>query len=288
MGSARSRRRADRGAAASATLLALAALIAGCSGPAHSASPTPLATPAAPSPSPTRAPDGGAYVAIGDSLTFGIGAPDPLNQGYVARVADALAPAIDETRVFAVPGETATGFLERRLDDVLAGVATLGSRIELVTIGLGANEVLRARREAACLSDRAGAACRGLVDAAIDGAIQALDRIVADVQAALAAAGSDARVLVIGYYNPDPRPDADAAIAGADGIVACDATDAPGLDDRIACIAAERGIGLVDLHAAFRGRERELTRYAEGDVHPNPAGYQVIADTILAAVTADP
>lgn len=288
MGSAPSRRPADRVAAAAATLLVLAAVIAGCSGPAPSASATPNATPAAPSPSASSEADGGAYVAIGDSLTFGIGVPDPLNQGYVARVAEALAPAIEETRVFAVPGETATGFLERRIDDVLAGVQRLGSRIELVTIGLGANEVLRARREAACVTDRAGPACRELVDAAIDGAVGALDRIVVEVQEALVAAGSTAPVLVIAYYNPDPQPDADAAIAGADGLVACDGTDAPGLDDRIACVAAERGVGLVDLHAAFRGRELDLTRYADGDVHPNPAGYQVIADTILAAVADGP
>ena len=44
------------------------------------------------------------------------------------------------------------------------------------------------------------------------------------------------------------------------------------------------GTGLVDLHAAFRGRELELTRFGDGDVHPNAEGYQVIADAIVAGL----
>ena len=70
-------------------------------------------------------------------------------------------------------------------------------------------------------------------------------------------------------------------------MVACDPLeDRPGLNDRIACIARERSTGLVDLYAAFLGREDELTRFRAGDVHPNGDGYGVIADTILEALAA--
>jgi lysophospholipase L1-like esterase len=155
--------------------------------------------------------------------------------------------------------------------------------VELVTIGLGANELLRARRDPACEADREGDACRAVVEAAAVAAVDALAGIVTAVQDALEAAGSDARVLLLAYYNPDPDTLADVAVAGSDGTVAC-TTDDPGLDDRIACVAEERGTELVDLHAAFRGRELELTRFARGDVHPNAAGYAVIAEAIVAAV----
>ncbi len=56
--------------------------------------------------------EGGVYLALGDSITFGVGVPNPRRGGYVGRLSDRLAladPPITETRVFAVPGETATG-----------------------------------------------------------------------------------------------------------------------------------------------------------------------------------
>lgn len=231
------------------------------------------------------------YLALGDSITFGIGVPQPQQNGYVARVADALAapsadPRIGSTQVFAVPGETAAGFRDRRLDDVERAIAALGPRVELVTIGLGANEILRARRDAACVADRAGGACRVAVDAAATDAASALDDVILGVESALEEAGSDAVVLLLAYYNPDLDPLAAASVAGSDGVVACDPLEErPGLNDRIACIAGARSTGLVDLYTAFLGREDELTRFRAGDVHPNSDGYRVIADTILETLT---
>ena len=252
--------------------------------PSPSASPTPLAS--------DELDTGGAYLALGDSITFGIGVPRPQRNGYVARVADALAavdatPRIGSTRVFAVPGETASGFLDRRLDDVVHAIEELGGGVELVTIGLGANEILRARRDPACSADRSSDACRAVVASATEAAASSLDAVVAGVQAALEEAGSAAEILLLAYYNPDLDPLAAASVAGSDGSVGCDPLEErPGLNDRIACIAEARSVGLVDLHDAFLGREDELTRFRAGDVHPNSDGYGVIADTILEALAA--
>jgi len=283
-------------------LLALLALVACAADPDPTASPVPSPVSSArptvdastsPPAGPTPAQEaGGAYLAIGDSITFGIGVPNPRSNGYVGRLSERLArgePQLTETRVFAVPGETAVGFLERRLDDVVTAIDELGPRVELVTIGLGANELLRIRRDPLCEADPSSAACTAAASGAMTDAARALDGVVAGVQDALADAGSDARILVLAYYNPDVRPIATATLVGADAIVACDPDDAaPGLNDRIACVAEDRGVELVDLYAAFLGREEELTRIGDGDVHPNADGYEVIADAIAATLGRAP
>ncbi|MGQ0608013.1 MAG: SGNH/GDSL hydrolase family protein [Chloroflexota bacterium] len=283
----------------------LAATVVGCAPGATATDPsasTPRPTPtpaevatrsARPGPSATApAEAGGAYLAIGDSVTFGIGVPQPRRDGFPARLVDRLAMAdlpITETRVFAVPGETASGFLERRLDDVLAAIDELGTRVEVVTIGLGANELLRVRRDPACEADPDGEACLLAVSTATVEATDALDAVVASVQQALDGQGADARILVLAYYNPDVDPVAAATVVGTDGAVACHPPDAtPGLNDRIACVAEARGLELVDLYAAFVGREAELTRIGDGDVHPNEKGHEVIAETIAATIVAAP
>jgi len=274
-------RRASR---AASPILALLIATSACAAPDPTPSPTVALTPTV-RPSPTVQPSslgGGVYLALGDSITFGIGVPQPQRNGFVARVADGLDPPPAETRIFAVPGETAAGFLRRRLDDVVSAIEEVGPRVQLVTIGLGANEVLRARRAPACETDPTSAACRAVAEAAITDATEALDAVLAAVQATLAAEGSEARVLVLAYYNPDVEPIAASTIAGSDGVVACTPADPqPGLNDRMACVAADRGAELVDLYAAFLGREEELTRFARGDVHPNADGYAVIAAQIL-------
>ncbi|CAN5279854.1 hypothetical protein BH24CHL10_BH24CHL10_12410 [soil metagenome] len=246
-----------------------------------------------PTPTPRPMPDeGGVYLALGDSITFGVGVPNPRRGGYVGRLSEPLAlsdPPITETRVFAVPGETAAGFLERRLDDVLEAIEELGPRVELVTIGLGANELLRVRRNPTCAADPNGSACSAAASIAMNEAADALDGVIVGIQDALDAEAADARILVLAYYNPDVEPIAVATVVGSDGAVSCDPLDgAPGLNDRIACVAQRHQVELVDLYAAFLGREAELTGIGNGDVHPNAAGYQVIADVIRATLNGGP
>lgn len=248
--------------------------------------PTPARTPEPtvdPTPSPTSA-TGGVVLALGDSVTFGVGVPDPSTQAFPVLLAERLGGL--EVRVLAVPGETAAGFLDRRTAGAEAAIAEIGDRLELVTIGLGANEILRIRRAPSCIDDRASAECQRIATEAAEEAAAALDAVVVRVRDALAGSGSDAPILLLAYYNPDVEPIAAATIVGADGAVGCDPNDpAPGLNDRIACVAERRDTGLVDLYSAFLGREDELTGIGTGDVHPTLEGHAVIADAILEVLT---
>ena len=263
--------------------------------PSRASTPSALSTPRSqpgvpqpttePTPSPTL-PATGVVLSLGDSVTFGVGVPDPSSQAFPVLLAERLGGL--DVRVLAVPGETAAGFLDRRMGAAEAAIAEVGERLELVTIGLGANEILRIRRAPACIEDRASAECRRIASAAAEEAAAALDAVVVRVRDALAESGSDAPVLLLAYYNPDVEPVATATIVGADGTVDCDPDDpAPGLNDRIACVAERRTTELVDLYSAFLGREDELTGIGTGDVHPTPEGHAVIADAIAAVLAGE-
>ena len=72
-----------------------------------------------------------------------------------------------------------------------------------------------------------------------------------------------------------------------DGTVDCQANAADprnaGINDLIACIGAGFGADVVDLYPLFAGKALELTHIAEGNIHPNDEGYQVIASAVIAA-----
>lgn len=53
-------------------------------------------------------------------------------------------------------------------------------------------------------------------------------------------------------------------------------------NDQIRALAASQGVALVDLYQAFNGMERVLI--GDDGLHPNPAGYEKIADVFFDAV----
>jgi acyl-CoA thioesterase-1 len=55
-------------------------------------------------------------------------------------------------------------------------------------------------------------------------------------------------------------------------------------NDQIRALAASQGVPLVDLYQAFIGMERVLI--GDDGLHPNPAGYEKIADTFYEAIRA--
>jgi lysophospholipase L1-like esterase len=92
---------------------------------------------------PPEPPDRITYVALGASDAAGVGA-EPITQGYVFRIADALDDRVDEVFLanLGVPGTTS-----EQLDAALK--LFLSSKVEpdLVTVWVGANDVIQGEDE---------------------------------------------------------------------------------------------------------------------------------------------
>ena len=89
----------------------------------------------------------------------------------------------------------------------------------------------------------------------------------------------EAKLILPGYYNPFPTSDPehafyDSIISAFDSFVRADAT--------------AFGATFVDLAPSFLGKELQLTNIGIGDVHPNQAGYAVIAADLTQAAVPEP
>ncbi len=256
-----------------------------------------LAAGLAVSPRPARADH--VYLALGDSLAFGFqDNPTPSNgdRGYVGAFADELAGrrggvrprvlnfgAFTETSTTYFTGGNPTAALNTNYggtavaqrDLVLAAIANemaAGNVIDEITLQIGANDLFAVATAPDFFTLTPIEQQTRVVQAL--GVYQAnLGNIVGELRALL----PDAELILLGYYDPYPAvpfhpfaPLAGPAIGGLNAI--------------INGVAGFFGVPFVDLAPAFVGREAELTFIASSgtdfNVHPNAAGYEVIASRV--------
>jgi acyl-CoA thioesterase-1 len=200
------------------------------------------------------------YLALGDSVAAGIGATDPASDGYAALLAAGLGrvlgPGVMPVNL-AVPGETTASLVAG--SQLTAALRTLASAAErgpaasTITLTIGGNDLLRAGAE-----PRARAA-------ALRGVAANLRYLLVRLRAAAGPAGPT--LVVTGYYDPTRTPVSE---PGSDGWWLAQ------LDATLEREARRAGARWVDVAAAFRGREGELTWFPR-DIHPTDAGHQAIA-----------
>ena len=234
----------------------------------------------------------GAYIALGDSLSEGVGASVRGESDFVSRVWDGL-PGELELLNLGESGDTsgdlidhghldqAVDEVERRRDD-----DDPDNDVRLVTLEIGGNDLLNIFFDlilpGTCPSLKEALAkpvCVGALRDALDefrpNLAEAIDR--------LQAADSDLPIALMTLYNPfsgglQPVDEvAELALEGASGTAF-----AEGLNDMIRAEARGQGVILVEWYPLFEGK---AGRYIYDDlIHPNDEGYRVMAEAVLDAV----
>jgi lysophospholipase L1-like esterase len=203
---------------------------------------------------------GDIYLALGDSLAWGAGLEDRAAQSYPALLHRAMAAeGAIELANLGFPGETSGSFTARQLPralELIAAARREGLRVSPITLDIGGNDLRNVERAPAAEREAAVAAARQTIARALD--------------ALRDAAGPDADIAIMTYYNP---------YGGDPGLEGGDAYWVERLNDAIREEAARRGVAVADVYPAFTGgRFYTHTFILAGDIHANAQGHELIAE----------
>ncbi|HEU4760558.1 MAG TPA: GDSL-type esterase/lipase family protein [Dehalococcoidia bacterium] len=235
-----------------------------------------------------RAEETPAYVALGDSLAFGVGASDPGTHGYVGLVFDALRTS-DRYRErglglvnLSAPGATSADLLLHgsQLDSAVQEIirrqedtSSADDNVEIISIDIGGNDLLDlASGDSPCRADLTSGPC-GERFAQMLGALRSN---LKEVVGKLRQAAPKADIIIVGLYNPysgtgsSLETPADLAVQQINGA--------------LAGVAADTSVGAkwAPVFDFFRGRGAQWI--AADGLHPNDKGHAVIAEALLAAI----
>ena len=227
------------------------------------------------------------YIAMGDSLAFGVGVTDPAGEGYVALAHQALLGS-DRYRSrglqlvnLAVPGATSSdllqpgGQLDAALREIKARSDSDGPEddAEIISLNIGGNDLLTlATRDSPCLKDPGGDPCQQRLRSVLSTLQQSLQQALSRLREAAPSAG----IYVLGLYNPysgtgDTREGiAEAGVQQINGVIG-------------AVVADEQlKVKMGEVFELFRGRGKQWI--AADGIHPNEKGHRVLAEVLLASI----
>src|SRR3990170_4998140 len=239
-------------------------------------------------PAPAAAKEAPAYIAIGDSLAFGVGASDPASGGYVALTYETLRSSERyrdrglELVNLGVPGATSSdlllpgGQLERALDEIRErqeDASSSDDNAEIITVDIGGNDVLAlATADSPCVKDPLAEECQRRFQEMLG----TLKGNLTEVLEGLREAAPKADLVVMDLYSPlSGRGGAEDLIAdfavGEINAVTEEVASRPDLD-----------ASLASVYTLFRGRAAQFI--AADGVHPNDDGHALMAEVVLAAI----
>ncbi len=237
---------------------------------------------------PAGAKEAPAYIAIGDSRAFGVGASDPATDGYVAITYDALHRSERyrqrglELINLGVPGATSSdlllpdGQLERAVAEIKErqeDTSSADDNVEIITVNIGGNDVLAlVTSDSPCVADPQSPECEDRLQEMLD----TLEDDLTEVLRRLREVAPKADIIVLDLYSPlsgrgeAPELVADLAVREINAVIELVVSD------------PELRTKLVSVYPLFRGRASQLV--AADNLHPNDDGHAVMAEVVLAAI----
>jgi lysophospholipase L1-like esterase len=227
-----------------------------------------------------------AYLALGDSLAYGIGATDRATGGYVALVHEALEGSEQygesgiEMLNLGVPGAKSAdllaegGQLEQAVVEIRARAEDPDSNdVEVISVDIGGNDLLGLVTPGSpCLESASVEPCR----AAFGEVLSAIDDNLSETLARLREEAPEAIIVVVDLYNPysgtgDLRePIAEVGVGQANGVIGAVTAD------------GDLAVATASIAQLFSGRGNQWI--APDGIHPNDSGHRVIAEAVAAAI----
>ncbi len=234
----------------------------------------------------------GAYIALGDSLSEGVGASDRTATAFVPLVHQALGDDFELINL-GHSGDTSRDLIDHgHLDEAVAAIEERngddddGNDVKLVTLEIGGNDLLDLYFSEVVMGmcpDLQTALAKPECVNPLHTAFERFEPNLDGVLVRLSAADPAVPIVLLTLYNPfSGRIPAFAELAAVALEGRPDTPFAEGLNDIISATGGDHGVVLVDLYPLFEGKAGELV--AQDLIHPNDAGYQVMADAVLAAL----
>ena len=236
------------------------------------------------------------YIALGDSVSAGVGASDPAATAFVPLVHQSLGEGFELLNL-GHSGDTSQQLLDHgHLDEAIAEIQLRNgddnpdNDVRLVTLEIGGNDLLDLFFElilsGTCPSLQVSLERPQCVDA-LDATLRDYAPNLESALSRLQEADPDVPIVLITLYNlfSGSVP----VFAGLAELSMEGMPDTPfpeGMNDIMRAQAQESGVILVDLYPLFEGKAAQLI--ASDFIHPNDEGYQVIAEAVIAALEGVP
>ena len=172
-----------------------------------------------------------------------------------------------------IPGESSVSIYQGQLDQALAEIERRrnddnpDTRVAVVTLNLGANDLLGHLTSEHCMASPSGPACQARVDASLATFSANLGEIVPTLLSAL---DPDAELYIMMVYNPFDLGTGLSFEALTNEVV-------EKLNGIIKETALVNGVPVADVGPLMGSNAGAWTNILDGDIHPNAWGYQVLA-----------